>query len=96
MKEQKDKISREKIERYFRLTETALKEVKKHLIRGKEREAKQIIDMAENYISDAKHFFSKRDFVNCFAALNYAHGWIDTGARLGIFDVTDNQLFVIK
>ena len=60
------------------------------------KEAKEIIDMASNYLSDAKHFETQGDFVNAFAALNYAHGWIDSGVRLGIFDVTNNRLFTIK
>lgn len=52
--------------------------------------------MASNYLSDAGHFEKKGDFVNAFAALNYAHGWIDAGVRLGIFDVNDNKLFTIR
>jgi hypothetical protein len=91
-----DKINKEKIEKYFHITETALKEVKKNIIKGKEKYAKEIIDMVENYISDAKHFEKKNDFVNCFAALNYAHGWLDSGVRLDIFDVHDDKLFTIK
>ena len=91
-----DKINKEKIEKYFHITETALKEVKKHVIKGKEKYAKEIIEMAENYVSDAKHFEKKGDFVNCFAALNYAHGWLDSGVRLDIFDVKDDKLFTVK
>ena len=52
--------------------------------------------MASNYLSDAKYFQKKEDIVNSFAALNYAHGWIDSGVRLGIFDVHDNKLFTVK
>jgi len=52
--------------------------------------------MVENYIKDAHYFYNKKDFVNSFAALNYAHGWIDSGVRLEIFDVKDNKLFTIK
>jgi hypothetical protein len=33
--------------------------------------------------------------VNVFAAVNYAHGWLDCGARLKIFDVRDDKLFTI-
>lgn len=91
-----DKITKEKLEKYFTLTSTALAEVKKNIIRGKEKYAKEIIEMVENYLSDAKHFEKKKDFVNAFAALNYAHGWLDAGVRLDIFDVTDDKLFTIK
>lgn len=89
-------ITKEKIEKYFILTKTALVEVKKHIIKGKENEAKEIIEMSENYVSDAHHFFEKNDYVNCFGALNYAHGWIDSGVRLGVFDVHDDKLFTIR
>lgn len=91
-----DKITEEKLEKYFKLTSLALKEARKNIIKGKENYAKEIIEMAENYISDAKHFYEKKDFVNTFAALNYAHGWIDSGVRLDIFDVKDDKLFTVK
>ena len=64
--------------------------------KGKENYAKEIIEMVENYLSDAKHFQTKGDFVNAFAALNYAHGWLDSGVRLDIFNVKDDKLFTIK
>jgi len=89
-------ITKEKLEKYFALTSTALEEVKKNVIKGKEKYAKEIIEMVENYLSDAKHFEKKEDFVNAFAALNYAHGWLDSGVRLDIFNVTDDKLFTIK
>jgi len=89
-------ITKEKLEKYFKLTSTALKEVKKKIIEGKENYAREIIEMVENYLSDAKHFEEKSDFVNAFAALNYAHGWLDSGVRLDIFDVKDDKLFTIK
>ena len=91
-----DRITKEKLGRYFKLTSVALKEVKKNIIKGKENYAKEIIEMVENYLSDARHFQEKEDFVNAFAALNYAHGWIDSGVRLDVFDVKDNRLFTIK
>ncbi len=91
-----DKITQEKIKKYFTLTTKALEEVKKNIIKEKEKQAKEIIDMVSNYLSDAKHFESKKDLVNCFAALNYAHGWIDAGVRLDVFDVNDDKLFTVK
>lgn len=89
-------ITKEKISKYFKLTSTALAQVKKNVIKGKENYAKEIIDMVENYLSDAKYFEEKGDYINTFAALNYAHGWLDSGARLDIFDVHDDSLFTIK
>jgi hypothetical protein len=88
-----NRILKEKLEKYFNITKKALEIAKKNI--SKEKEAKEIIEMASNYISDAEHFENKKDFVNAFAALNYAHGWIDSGARLKIFDVSDDKLFTI-
>lgn len=89
-----NKITKEKLDKYFKLTFKALEEVKKKII--KENYAKEIIEMVENYLSDAKHFESKKDYVDAFAALNYAHGWLDSGVRLDVFDVKDDKLFTIK
>ncbi len=89
-------LTKEKIEKYFFVTESALKEIKKNIISGKENYAKEIIEMVENYVSDAHHFYSNGDYINAFAALNYSHGWIDSGVRLDIFDVKDDKLFTVK
>lgn len=91
-----NKITPEKLERYFEITFKALNQAKKKIIKGKEDYAKEIIEMVENYLSDAKHFQTKKDFVNCFGALNYAHGWLDAGVRLEVFDVKDDKLFTVK
>jgi hypothetical protein len=92
----KKTITKEKLEKYFKITGTALKEVKKSIIKGKENYSKEIIEMVSNYISDAKFFESKGDYINAFAALNYAHGWLDSGVRLDVFNVKDDKLFTIK
>jgi hypothetical protein len=89
-------ITDEKLENYFELTSRALSIIKEHIIEGKEKEAKEIIEMTENYLSDAEHFRGKKNYVLAFGALNYAHGWIDAGVRLGIFDVHDDKLFTVK
>jgi uncharacterized protein len=93
-----DKITKEKLEKYFDVTGRALKKVKI----AKERKinwkanAEDFLDMATRYFEDAKHFEKKNDIVTSFAALNYAHGWLDAGARLGLFDVDhDSELFTV-
>ena len=91
-----DKITKEKLEKYFKVTEKAFSLAEKSKNRTsmvKERE--DMLDMIERYISDAKHFQEKGDFVNAFACLNYVHGWLDAGARLGLFDVHDSELFTV-
>jgi hypothetical protein len=90
-----NEISAEKLKRYFGLTERGLEEVKDNIIEGKEAEAKEIIDMVTNYVSDAHHFEEKGDWVCAFAALNYAHGWLDSGVRLKVFDVDNDELFTV-
>ena len=89
-------ITLEKIEKYLKLTSNALEEARKKIMKGKENYAKEIIDMVSNYLSDAEHFKKKNDFVNAFAAINYAHGWIDSGVRLDIFDVKNDKRFAVK
>ena len=92
----KDKITKQKLDKYFDLTNRALEKVKKNIIKGREKDAKEIIEMVSNHLSDARHFEQKGEIVDAFAALNYAHGWLDSGVRLGVFDVNDEKLFTIK
>jgi len=89
-------ITNEKLDKYFDLTGRALEIVKREIVSGREEEAKEVIEMASNYFEDAKHFRERGDWVLSFGALNYAHGWIDSGVRLGIFRVDDRELFTIK
>lgn len=91
-----DKITKEKLEKYKNLTSDALKMAKSSVKRGREKDAKEIIDMVENYLSDSKYFEENNNFVDAFAALNYAHGWLDSGSRLGIFSVNDSRLFTVR
>lgn len=91
-------ITLEKLEKYFSITKEALDKLKICVPTGTHlfSIASDYLDMATRYYSDAKHFKSKDDYVNAFAALNYAHGWLDAGARLGVFDVNhDCRLFTV-
>jgi hypothetical protein len=90
-----DKITKEKLDKYRKITEKALQIAKKSIAKEREKDAKEIIEMVECYLSDAKHFEKQDNLVNSFAAINYAHGWLDSGARLKIFNVKDNKLFTI-
>jgi len=91
-------ITNAKLKKYFEVTGRALKKVKinsEAKINVKES-AEDFLDMATRYFEDAKHFMKKGDYVTAFAALNYAHGWLDAGARIGLFDVDhDNELFTV-
>lgn len=60
------------------------------------RIAEDFLGMAKAYYEDAVHFKESGDVVNAFACVNYAHGWLDAGARLGVLDTGgDDQLFTL-
>jgi len=88
-------VCRTRIDKYRKITEEALALAKKNIAKDKEKEAKEIIKMVECYLSDSLHFEEKGHFVNAYGALNYAHGWLDCGARLKIFNVKDSRLFTV-
>jgi len=91
-------VTAERLNKYFSYTKRALDKVKiapEKKIDWK-NSAEDFLDMARRYYSDAEDFAKKGDVVTAFAALNYAHGWLDAGARLGLFDVgRDSELFVV-
>lgn len=91
-------IAEDHLDRYITLTETALKKLR---VAAPERSfllklADDFLEMARSYCSDAKDFREKGDFVNAFACINYAHGWLDCGTRIGLFEVGgDDRLFTL-
>ena len=89
-------ITSQKLEQYFSITQEALDKVKGNLDQKRLKEATDFLDMAQRYYDDAHYFFDKKqDVVLAFAALNYAHGWLDAGARIGLFKVKDSRLFTV-
>ena len=93
-----DTITEVKIDRYLDITKRALNKLK--VVTPERSFSKRLADdflnMATSYYNDAKHFRENGDFVTAFAAVNYAHGWIDCGARIGLWDVgQDDQLFTL-
>ena len=94
-----DRITPEKLAKYFDVTGRALQKIKIPKTPPHPNlsdVAKDFLDMAQRYYADAKHFQEKGDIVTAFAALNYAHAWLDAGARMGIFDVgKDSALFTV-
>ncbi len=89
-------ITKSKLTKYYNLTNKALGIAKKKIKKNKQKQAKEIIDMVSNYLSDSKYFEKKLDYISAFAAINYAHGWLDSGVRLGLFNVKDSKLFTVK
>jgi uncharacterized protein len=87
-------VSDSKLDKYFAITGKAIDVVKAAPKDGtRMNEAMDFLDMAERYYSDAQHFRCKGEIVLAFAAVNYAHAWLDAGARLKLFKVKDDQLF---
>src|SRR5256712_13561694 len=43
--------------------------------------------MARAYFDDARHFRERGELEKALANVNYAHGWLDAGARIGLFEV---------
>lgn len=95
MKNTKSEITKEELKKYKNITEKAFEIAKKNITKGKEEQAKEIIEMVGCYLSDSNHFEKEEDLINSFGAIYYAHGWLDCGARLKIFNVTDSTLFTI-
>ncbi len=94
----KNKIDDKILAHYFQITEKARKKVKiavpenSHLYSISE----DFLKMADSYISDAKYFREKGDYIRALGAIYYAHAWLDAGARIGLFDVgNDHDLFTL-
>ena len=87
-------ITKERLDKYFSITKEAL-DTARNALNGT-KQALEFLDMAQRYYDDANYFAAKKmDFVLAFAALNYAHGWLDAGARSGLFLVNDSRLFTV-
>ncbi len=89
-------ITLEKLNQYFSITQEALAKAKHAFDPTRKAQAEDFFDMAQRYYDDAHYFLEKKqDAVLAFAALNYAHGWLDAGARIGLFQVKDAHLFTV-
>ena len=88
-------ITNEKLDKYFQVTGNALEKVKNAINTDEKEKAEDFLDMATRYFQDAKYFREKDDFVLAYGALNYAHGWLDAGARIKLFQVNDSNLFTV-
>ncbi len=89
-----NEITEEKLSKYFAITGEALAMVKA-AEKGDAQQAADFLDMASRYYSDAQHFKEKGEWVLAYGALNYAHGWLDAGARIRLFKVNDSRLFTV-
>ena len=92
-----DKITKKKLDHYVSISSEAFEKAKiaPENLNITEDTRADFLDMIERYLTDANHFQEKKDIVNAFAALNYVHGWLDAGARIGLWDVGDSRLFTV-
>lgn len=90
-------LDEKKVNEYIKTTEKAFKKIKVRVPKdiNLEYAAYDFLDLAKRYYQDAMYFKDKGDLVNAFAAINYAHAFLDAGARLRVFDVKDNKLFMV-
>ena len=95
MKKNLREVTPERLAKYFDYGRRALTEAKAAINPAETVRAHEFLDMASRYYSDAQHFEQKGDVVTAFAALSYAHGWLDAGARIGLFLVKNNELFTV-
>jgi hypothetical protein len=84
----------ERVKKYLSITEKGLEKLKiscaekSHL----RKVAEDFLNMATSYYNDARFFFEKGELANAFACVNYAHGWLDAGVRMGLFDVGEDYV----
>lgn len=87
------------VEKDLGLTERALEKAKLAAPRRSHlrKIAEDFLSMARAYFDDAKHFRDRGELGKALANVNYAHGWLDAGARIGLFDVgEDDRLFTLS
>ncbi|MBD3388054.1 MAG: DUF357 domain-containing protein [Candidatus Altiarchaeales archaeon] len=70
---------RERLERYLEKAESSFNNIESLDERGE-----KVRDSALRYYKDALHFRDNGEYVNAFAALEYAEGWLDAGVVVGV------------
>lgn len=91
-------VTDEKLTEYLRITEKALSIVKILPPEGSQlrKAADDLLMMATSYYKDACYYKEKGDYVTAFACVNYAHGYIDAGVRLGLLLGDDSGIFAFE
>lgn len=87
----------EKVKRYECLLKKALKKAEFAPIQNSHMYvvAQDYHTMAKSYYEDGMHFIQIDDPVNALICFSYGHAWLDAGAKLGVFNVDDENLFTI-
>ena len=92
-------VTSERIDKYLGKKAKPLEKISILRKPGRDNHAKaeDILGMVNAYYSDAKYFLDDGRGDDAFAAINYAHGWIDCGVRLGYLDGKgDWKLFTLS
>lgn len=86
-----------RVEKYRRLTETALGKISIVAETGRDKAvAEDFLQMCKSYLSDGKHFEEQGKLSLALAAYSYAHAWLDAGVRAKLFDAKGNsKLFTL-
>lgn len=87
----------EKVKRYENMLHKALNafEISPQENSHLKRVADDFSDMAGSYYDDGMYFMGEGDFVNALVCFSYGHAWLDAGVKLGVFRVSDENLFTI-
>ena len=89
-------ITEKKLQSYIDITKEALEKVN---ITTKDKKLKmkaiELLNLSKCYYNDALYFKKQGNIVNAFAAINYAHAFLDVGAILKLYDVKDSRLFMV-
>ena len=87
----------EKTDRYEALLAEALEQAEVAPAAGTPlaEAAEEYAEMARSYLADGRHFRAEGDPVNALASFAYGHGWLDAGARAGLFSVPAEAGFTV-
>ena len=58
----------------------------------KDKAFKELHESALAYYEDSKHFFGQKKYVQSFEALMISWAYIDSGLKLGVFELTDEKM----
>ena len=93
-----EKITDQKMAKYLDITTRARKKLNiASPVRSFDRRlAIGFLETSESYFKEAVSYRNDGDFIRAFASVNYSHAWLDAGARIGLFDVEeDDVLFTL-
>jgi len=90
-------VLEEKVKRYESLLSKALSAFEVAPLENSHlwKVANDFSNMAHSYYDDGKYFLEQGDKVNALACFSYGHSWLDAGVKLGVFKVSDENLFTI-